>query len=323
MGATELPWTISVYKGEGRILIIPIIRHIHGFSVDSDWFINIKDSGDKNQIGNGIFEAIKVIETSSLATSTSKESEHNSSWKNNSKYKSWVSFFNNNMRVGVVVKENREYRIVSNKRSAKVKGINDGFIKDAYLPPHAAIDEIGQAVIDCFNAAEEYYSVQKSNRKTPKRRKVELLSNTAPYKSVTYEVPKDSHFIDSQDYHAVEIYKGYSYCPNVGEESIAEFYFGMGYEEDCDLTSDNIRACWEKINGKADFFEIKEAEHEIFKIRAEMINKNIHKIVYYKEFDENDIFTCEMVVKQPNRRKKTDEKLTKMFEVFVSKCRWE
>ena len=37
------PLLISIYKGEGRMLIVPLIDHIAGYSIDSDWFINLSD----------------------------------------------------------------------------------------------------------------------------------------------------------------------------------------------------------------------------------------------------------------------------------------
>ena len=30
------PLLISVYKGEGRVLIVPLIDHVAGYSIDSD-----------------------------------------------------------------------------------------------------------------------------------------------------------------------------------------------------------------------------------------------------------------------------------------------
>ena len=37
------PLLISIYKGEGRMLIVPLIDHVAGYSIDSDWFINLSD----------------------------------------------------------------------------------------------------------------------------------------------------------------------------------------------------------------------------------------------------------------------------------------
>ena len=41
MGESKFPLLVSVYKGEQRILIIPVIDHTGGFSVDSEWFQTI------------------------------------------------------------------------------------------------------------------------------------------------------------------------------------------------------------------------------------------------------------------------------------------
>lgn len=37
------PLLISLYKSEGRVLIVPLIDHVAGYSIDSDWFINLSD----------------------------------------------------------------------------------------------------------------------------------------------------------------------------------------------------------------------------------------------------------------------------------------
>ena len=47
------PLLISIYKGEGRMLIVPLIDHIAGYSIDSDWFIVY-------QIWTMLFLSVKV-----------------------------------------------------------------------------------------------------------------------------------------------------------------------------------------------------------------------------------------------------------------------
>lgn len=157
MGVQKDPWLISIYKGEGRILIVPIIDHIAGYSVCSDWFININDIGNYNQIGSGIISAVGVVKISTLSSLTPKERELNSAWKKNSKYKSWISFWKNNYCAHLKAFEGGEYEVYSTEKTQERKGGYNGCIKKISLPSIATAEEIGEAVIDVFKAAEEFY----------------------------------------------------------------------------------------------------------------------------------------------------------------------
>lgn len=86
------------------------------------------------------------------------------------------------------------------------------------------------------------------------------------------------------------------------------------------MSEDNIRKAWEKLHGKAEFFEVKSAEHGIYELRAEMRNKSVHRISYLLQIDESELLDCTMELHKPNSRKKLDEKLTEMFEEFARKC---
>ena len=39
MSVQKYPWNVSIYKGEGRILIVPVINHIGGYSIVSSWIL--------------------------------------------------------------------------------------------------------------------------------------------------------------------------------------------------------------------------------------------------------------------------------------------
>lgn len=55
------PLLISIYKGEGRMLIVPLIDHIAGYSIDSDWFINLSDLDNAVSVGEGVKSALDYI----------------------------------------------------------------------------------------------------------------------------------------------------------------------------------------------------------------------------------------------------------------------
>ena len=141
---------------------------------------------------------------------------------------------------------------------------------------------------------------------------------------LTASAPRDRHFSDNDDYGVSELYQAYMYFPRKdSEEASAVFYIGMAAELNGEISEDNIRNAWEKQNGKADFFEIKSAEHGTFKLRAEMRNKSVHRISYLLEIADCDLLDCTMELRKPNSRKKLDEKLTGLFEEFARQCKFK
>ena len=45
---------VSIYKGEGRLLTVPIIPHKYGYSIKADWFRRIEDLTDYKVIGEAL-----------------------------------------------------------------------------------------------------------------------------------------------------------------------------------------------------------------------------------------------------------------------------
>lgn len=309
------PLFVSVYKGEGRILIIPWIDHIGGYSVPAEWFANIRTVGDGISIGKSILSAIDFIKDSPRSDMMPKELELSSAWKKNSIYKSKLSFWKNNYYARVLYYDDKHYAVHSMKKSEKRSGGYSEYIKDITLSPSATAEEIGQAVIDVFNAAEEYYGNQPAADTFPPKQ-LELIDGSM----LTVKPPKDKHFEDCGDAGSAEIYQCYSYKANDDAESSADFYVGIAPELDCNLNSENIRAAWEEIYGEAEHFAVGECECGIFKLRVEMRNKQTHRISYLLQMEEDLLLECGMAVHQPNRRKKMDEKLGELFEEFVVNC---
>lgn len=157
MSVQKYPWSVSIYKGENRILIIPLVRHVGGYSIHSEYFFCIKDMENAEEIGNCILKAVKFIKDSPISSSTGKERKENAAWKKNSKYKGWVSFWENNYCADFSVYENGEYQLNLPEKMMEHKGGYSGSIKMIFLPPTAVAEEIGKAVIDVFKVAEEYY----------------------------------------------------------------------------------------------------------------------------------------------------------------------
>ncbi len=81
MSVQKYPWRVNIYKGEGRLLIVPVVRHIGGYSVDSECFINMKDIENVVEIGNGILKAVDMVRNSPISTSTDEERKKSAAWK--------------------------------------------------------------------------------------------------------------------------------------------------------------------------------------------------------------------------------------------------
>ena len=316
MDEQRYPFFIEIYKGEGRILIDPFIDHIGGYRVEAGSFVVIENMEDYTVISNSLLKMRNVIENSSISRITPKEREREMVWKKNSKYKSWISFWKNNNLAVFEFFQDGHYEVYSAKHSEKHKGHYGDIIKKIELSSNATTEELGKAVIEVFKAAEEYHKDKPAYDPYPSK-KLALLDDS----TLTIKHPKDKHFNDDADSGAAEIYQCYSYLPKEDAESSAEFFIGTAFELDCDLASADIRESWEEFYGKTDFFEIQECNYGIYKLRAEMRNKETHKISYFLQIDEDSILECGMDVHQPNRRKKLDERLVELFQEFTLNCK--
>ena len=179
---------------------------------------------------------------------------------------------------------------------------------------HSDPEKLGEMIIEGLDRSRKITDRVAGNPYPEKN--IELLNES----KLTVSAPRDKHFIDEEDYGVGEVYQLYGYYPREdSEEASAVFYIGIAAELDCDMSEDNIRRAWEKQNGKAEFFEVKPTECGIFKLRAEMRNKKVHRISYLLQIDECELLDCTMELRKPNSRKKLDERLTAMFEEFAGK----
>lgn len=179
---------------------------------------------------------------------------------------------------------------------------------------HSDPEKLGKIIIEALDRSRKISDKVAGNPYPEKT--IELLSGT----TMIVPAPRDKHFSDCEDYGVGELHQAYLYFPKEGADSSAEFYLGIAAELDCDMSEDNIRKAWEKLHGKAEFFEVKSVEYGIWGLRAEMKNKSVHRISYLLQIDESELLDCTMELHKPNTRKKLDEKLTEMFEEFAHKC---
>lgn len=108
MSVHSYPLLVSLYKGEGRILIVPIIDHVAGYSVQADWYENIPDTANAREIGECVLRAVEYIGNSPLSSANPKEREANAAWKKNSRYKSKTAFWKNNHYVRINITESNQ-----------------------------------------------------------------------------------------------------------------------------------------------------------------------------------------------------------------------
>ena len=168
------PLLLSLYKGEGRILIVPLIDHVAGYSIDAEWYENISDTDNAKNVGNGVLRAVAYIRNSPLSSLTPKEREDNAAWKKNTRFKSKVTFWKNNHYVRIKITEDNQYIIHSMKKSEKRQGAYNEIIKEVVLPIESSAEKIGEAVIDVFEASEKFY-VNSKTHKIENKKEILLL----------------------------------------------------------------------------------------------------------------------------------------------------
>ena len=148
---------------------------------------------------------------------------------------------------------------------------------DSSISPEA----LGRMTLEAFDRCQQLRDAAAGN-KFPKKQ-LTLLDETM----LEVQMPRDKHFSDSEDMGAGELYQVYEYFPKEdSEDAQAHFFLGIGAELDCDLSEEHILAAWEKYHGKAEFFEIQEVKHGIYSLRAELRNKNVHKVSYFMPQNE-------------------------------------
>ena len=179
-------------------------------------------------------------------------------------------------------------------------------------------EKLGEMIIEALDRSRQITDKAAGNPYPSKD--IEIISGA----KLTVSAPRDKHFTDDEDHGVGELYQAYMYFPREdSEESSAEFYLGIAAELDCDMSEDNIRNAWEELHGKAEFFEVKAVEYGIFKLRAEMRNKSVHRISYMLQIGESELLDCTIELHKPNSRKKLDEKLSALFVEFAGQCRFK
>ena len=154
MSVQSYPWTVRIYKGEGRFLIVEEVEHRAGYNTYSDKITIVSEAEDNlvAKLGTEVFLGLKSIEDSPLYIG-----KPNDFWKKGSKYKGYITFWKHNLLTYVDLYEDGSYKVCATEKCREKKGGYNGCIKSINLPANATAEEIGNAIIDVFKAAEEYY----------------------------------------------------------------------------------------------------------------------------------------------------------------------
>ena len=155
--------TIVLYMGEERLLMIPVIRHFYGYSIDSDYFENIKELDDCKEISEAIQRCIQYIIDTPPSKATPKERKENAAWVKNTKYKSWKTFWKNNNMLYFRIEPNVEFLLSARKKTVDGgRGEYNYIYKSITLPSTTSYEDIAKKVVEMLKEVEEYYS-DKSN----------------------------------------------------------------------------------------------------------------------------------------------------------------
>ena len=176
-------------------------------------------------------------------------------------------------------------------------------------------EQLGEMIMEAFERSNKMAAAMSGG--TLPDKEIDLLEGTI----VTVTPPKDKHFVDNEDAGVGEIYQDYAYIAKEDAESSADFMLTVAPELYEELSCDNIRLAWIEAFGEAEEISVTETEYGIFSYRAELKNKKMYRIAYFRELNDGTAVECCMEIPNPSKKKRLTEKLPSMFEQFAGKCR--
>lgn len=171
MSEQSYPWIVQIYKGEGRYAIEPMLYNKQKSLIYCDEYRIVDETADTNIIASVVDEMKKFIQNSpcpNIRVKDAVQPEHISKYHN-----CWSKFLKNNLLTSVMYYEDSILIFSLERRSRRGGGSGYcGGIESIELPLTATQEEIGQAILQAFDAAEKFYSVgkykPKRERKTTK-----------------------------------------------------------------------------------------------------------------------------------------------------------
>ena len=313
---------IAVYKDSERFLLNAKLRDLSGFLVDSPWYETVNIQEGNNSLGESIFRGFEYIEVSPRFDGYTYIKERGSyvPWLKEGKYDSAKSFDRSCVEAHVWLMEDKSFQIFSVEKVHYNSGSPDT-VKEIILAPNAKTEEIGAAIVDVCEAAEYYEKNKKLEKRYRyyKKQEEELICG----RKIKYYPPKDKHFEELGGGEIFALYQRYDYySESTTEDVISVFGIDNAEELDNDLSEENILAAWTKHFGEPETFSVKEVKHGIFTLRAEMFNKKYHRLAYIVKLGDDELLASVMLLSSPHKQKKTDEKLSRLFEEFSENIRF-
>lgn len=311
------PYDVDLYKGENQIIVVPTITTTGGFSVAMAWHRQITDLENAELIGITILEALEHIKKSPVDARTEKEREDDSIWKNASTYKSYKSFNKNYILCGVILDKDGKITISPTEKLDDNKGYGGNDEGCVYLNINDSPEEIGNAVINCFKMMEE----AEENKKTGKKKRTSVIETLSDDK-ISFELPDLNRYEDEQDFHSAEIYQGYSFSYHNADEPAARFYFSIAPELDNELNKDTVLNAFEEEYEETSDITYKELTDNFYECYADIISDNYRKIAYIRRMDEDELFSCELIIETKSLRTATLIKLIRDFDNMANSCKF-
>lgn len=313
----RFPYRLDVYKGENKIIIVPLITSVAWYSTNMAWYKQITDTNNSELIGNMVLEALEHIRHSCVDARTPKERDADSFIKKATSCKSYKTFNKKYLLCCIILNEDGTLIVSKTDRlegNEGYGGTNEDLI---FLNLSSSSDEIGNAVKKSFEMME-----QLSENTLPPSKKIstaiiETLSNI----KISYEVPDKKRYKDKQDFSVAEIYQGYSYLPKDCIESVADMFFGTASELDCSIDKATILNSFVKEFGVAISVDYQELSNDFYDYFIDITGKCVRKIMYIKKIDESELFSCEVIIRIENLKSATISKTIRDFEKMAKSCK--
>lgn len=314
----KYPYRISLYKGQGQIIVVPSITGIGWSYVEMAWHRKVLDVRNNLILGETLLEALEQIRVSPVDARTAKERECDSIIVTATTCKAYKEFNKAYLRCGAICYEDGTWVISQTRRLSGNKGYGGDDSTLIYLPSTVTTEELGNAILESFEGMEQFYN------KVPKKEKgSRIVFETLLGIKLSFLAPAEDIYSDEQDFHAGEIYQGYSYYKEGADESVADLYFALASELACDISPEHVQCVYEKYDGPAEEFMYVAVEHPVFEYRIEMKSTKMHRIVYLAKVSKNELLSCELLLKKKPAGKRLHDKIVKDFEAMVSSCRKE
>ena len=139
----------------------------------------------------------------------------------------------------------------------------------------------------------------------------------------SYLVPQDPHFCDRGNSGAFEIHQAYSYEDTDDADRVADIYFSIAAELDCDIKESSARASYARYHGAAVYSKLMTLEHPVFTHVYVFESSRTYRLTYLKRIEENELLGCELILKKTAAGEALKASVIKEFKKLAGSCRME